>query len=243
MSKFYEKIYEIAKLDYKSANILAKNRIYPQAIYFYEQCFEKNLKAVIAHNLSSISKKTDVQIEKVLRPHGHNVIGKTMEMMKLLIKPEVQLYVSRGGKIKDPYIENTYDGINKFIQHEFPTDHQVVRFFHVVEANYRDFYKRLYVAKNDIREQGWRHLREAFSKPEKKHLRFMTLSWIISPLFMNMDILTRYPDPTQPLNNNNVKLLMDDDDSNACKRLEEMLDDHISLVPLVWKAANKLIKA
>jgi hypothetical protein len=242
MTKFHDQIYEIAKLDYKSANILAENRMFPQSIYFYEQCFEKNLKAVIAQNLSCVSKKTDFQIEKKLRPNGHNVIEKTMEMMKLLIKPEVQLYVSRGGKIKDPFVQGTYDKINEFVEHETPTDHHVVRFFHVVEGTYHDFYKRLYAAKNDSKEWGWQYLRKEFSKPEKEHLKFMTLSWIVSPLLKNMDVLTRYPDPTKPLNNNNVKILMDSDNSNACDRLKEMLEDHIKLVPLVWEAANKLKK-
>ena len=241
MSKFHDKIYEIAKLDYKSANILAKNRMFPQSIYFYEQCFEKNLKAVIAQNLSC-NKKTDFQIEKKLRPNGHNVIEKTMELIKLMIKPDVDLYVSRGGKIKDPPIQLTYDGINKFIEHETPLDHHVVRFFEVVEATYNDGYKRLYVAKADAKEWGWQYLRDGFSKPEKEHLKFMTISWIIAPLLKNMDVLTRYPDPTEPLNNNNVTLLLDSYNLYACERLEEMLGDHLHLVPLVWEATNKLIK-
>lgn len=78
MSKFYEKIYEIAKLDHRSANFLAKNRMFPQSIYFYEQCYEKSLKAVIAHYRNRMSNHTDTQIQTEMRSKGHDVMLKTM---------------------------------------------------------------------------------------------------------------------------------------------------------------------
>lgn len=160
--------------------------------------------------------------------------------MKVLIKKEVELYVEKGGKKTDPYIMNTYQGINDYPKQEFPIDHHIVRFYHVVESTYRDFYQRLYVTKNNTKECGWKYLREMYSKPDKKYLKFMTLSWIISPVLKNMNMLTRYPDPIYPLNNNNVTLLMDNNNLQACRRLDEMLEDHMNLVPLVWKAINKL---
>jgi HEPN domain-containing protein len=97
-------MYEIAKMDLKSANILAKNEMYPQSIYFYEQSFEKALKSVVSEYLRHRRNMTDSQIENELRPKGHNVIEKTMQMMTLMIEEEVQLYIKRGGNESDPFI-------------------------------------------------------------------------------------------------------------------------------------------
>lgn len=242
MANFYERIYEIAKMDHESAKILSKNRMFPQSIYFYEQCFEKSLKAVISHYMSCIQKKTDTQIEKELRPRGHNIIEKTMDMMKLMIDEEVKLYLKRGGKRSDPFIQGTYEGIEKFIEHEYPVEYQVVIFYDLVVSHYDGFYARFYIPKYDKREEQWVYLRRTYSNPDQRHHKFMTLSWIISPILINMDTITRYPTPSNSLNNNNVSLLKDKKFLTVCNRLSEMLEDHMELVPMVWKATNKLLK-
>jgi hypothetical protein len=232
-------MYEIAKMDLKSANILAKNEMYPQSIYFYEQSFEKALKSVVSEYLRHRRNMTDSQIENELRPKGHNVIEKTMQMMTLMIEEEVQLYIKRGGNESDPFIQNTYDGINKYIEHEYPQGYHVIIFYPLVMSHYRDFYSRFYIPRNDPMEWRWDYLRWTYSNPAHQHFKFMSLSWIISPILKNMDILTRYPTELHSLNSDNVRLLMDKKFLIVCNRLYEMLNDYIELVPLVWLAINK----
>lgn len=48
MSKIYNALYELAKSDFKAANILVQSELYMQGIYFYAQTFEKATKAIIS---------------------------------------------------------------------------------------------------------------------------------------------------------------------------------------------------
>ena len=48
MLPLHHRLHDIAKSELKAANVLANNSLYPQAVYFYAQAFEKAAKSVVA---------------------------------------------------------------------------------------------------------------------------------------------------------------------------------------------------
>jgi ABC-type phosphate/phosphonate transport system substrate-binding protein len=108
-TKIYDALYELAKSDFKAADVLAQNQFYPQAIYLYAQTFEKATKAVIAHYLMNYKKRSESETEKELRSiHGHRLLKLTIAMLKPFVDEDKELYIRRGGREADEFIQKPY---------------------------------------------------------------------------------------------------------------------------------------
>ncbi|MGB7956035.1 MAG: hypothetical protein WCF23_18840 [Candidatus Nitrosopolaris sp.] len=105
MSKMHNALYEFAKTDFRAANVLAQNELYPQAIYFYAQTFEKATKSVIALYWISYENKSESDTEKELRKTlVHKLIKVTKAMLKIFIDKDKESYILQGGKESNEYI-------------------------------------------------------------------------------------------------------------------------------------------
>jgi HEPN domain-containing protein len=136
----FNRIYDIAKTDFESANILAKNSLYPQTIYFCSQACEKAAKSVIAMYLIQYEKKTDEEVLKILKSHGHNLLKLAETTTKIFVEYEKGLYVKRGGKETDRLIRTANESIKK-IQGRKPDIQDLMAYY---AGNVKVLYERLY---------------------------------------------------------------------------------------------------
>jgi HEPN domain-containing protein len=56
MLLLHHRLHDIAESELKAANALTNNSFYPQAVYFYEQAFEKAAKSIVALYLIKFKK-------------------------------------------------------------------------------------------------------------------------------------------------------------------------------------------
>ena len=76
MLELHEKLYELAKLDLKAANILRNNHVFSHAIYFYAQSFEKSTKSILAEYFVSFEDMAEQEVEqKLKKSYGHKLIN------------------------------------------------------------------------------------------------------------------------------------------------------------------------
>ena len=74
--ELHQKLYELAKLDLKAANILRNNYLFPHAIYFYTQSFEKSTKSILAEYFVSFEDMVEQEVEqKLKKSYGHKLIN------------------------------------------------------------------------------------------------------------------------------------------------------------------------
>jgi HEPN domain-containing protein len=236
----YSRIYDIAKTDLEAANILAKNGLYPQAIYFYSQACEKAAKSVIAIYLIHHEKKTNEEVLKILKSHGHNLLKLAETTTKIFVDYEKGLYVKRGGKETDELIRTANESMKK-IQGRKPDIQELMAYY---ASNVKVLYERLYARLSEnyspkgAEDPGFGVLREVYKIPKTKHLKFNTLSQFLFILLDEMDIYSRYP-----MNDNgypNIVFLKEPQIREACSLLGIMVGDLISLVPLVWNKVESL---
>ncbi len=239
MANFHEKLYQFAEYDLKAANILRDNNMFAHAIYHYVQCFEKCTKSILAYYYLLYEKLETHHIEKKLKnTHGHKLTGLTIEMMKILTDDDKRLYIRRGGKETDDFVQTSYRSIESLRQHKYEEDELIVNFRDVIEHNYKAYLK---IKDNEVHLDdgyGWKFLREQFLDPSTKHLKYNTISWIITPVIERMDEYVRYP--RKSVLYNNIEFLKDYRNRRSCHLLDEMISDIIDLVPLVWHKIEKL---
>lgn len=259
MSKFYQRMYEIAELDLKAADLLANKKLFAHSIYFYAQTFEKINKSIISFYMEVYQNIPEKQIESIMKTtFGHKLIKITMEILKSLTKEERDLYVSRGGKESDNFIQHSLKSIESLGKHKIPIDDLIINFQAKIEYHYEILYKSLYVndyrsldsrllvlpslaeVRRSLQRVEWVELRNIISQPSKKYLKLMPIAWLLSPLLEMMDVSTRYP--MGELLNNNIPLLQSDQNSKSCKMLHEMLKDYFSAVKQVREKIQKLDK-
>lgn len=160
-------------------------------------------------------------------------------MIKIFLDKEKELYISKGGKESDDFIQKTFRSLNSLKNQNYDEDELIVCFNHIVKQNYNKFYRRFKDEQPFIdTHPGWEYLRKQFATATTKFLRYGTLAWILSPILEKMDMYTRYP--IDHLENNNMKFLADHKNKEACLLLSEMIGDLISLVPIVWKKVESL---
>lgn len=241
MSKLYNALYVLAKSDFKAANILVQSELYMQGIYFYAQTFEKATKAIISFYLMNYENKSESVTATYLKnTYGHKFIELTITIIKIFLDKEKELYISKGGKESDDFIQKAYRSLNGLKQQNYNEDELIVCFNHIVKHNYNKFYRRMKEEQpfTDT-DPGWEYLRKQLTTPTTKFLTYGTLAWILSPILEKMDMYTRYP--IAHLENNNMKFLADHKNKEACLLLSEMIGDLITLVPIVWKKLESLI--
>jgi HEPN domain-containing protein len=237
----FNRIYDIAKTDLEAANILAKNSLYPQAIYFYSQACEKAAKSVIAVYLIQYEKKTDEEVLKILKSHGHNLLELAETTTKIFVDYEKGLYVKRGGKGTDALIRTANESIEE-IQGRIPNIQDLMAYY---AGNVKVVYERLYARLSEnysprgAEDPRFGVLRELYKIPKTKYLKFNTLSQFLFILLDKMDIYSRYP--MNDIGYANITFLKEPEIREACSLLGEMVGDLIILVPLVWSKIESLI--
>jgi HEPN domain-containing protein len=234
-NSLHDKLYEIAKSELRAAKILTKNGSYPQAIYFYAQAFEKATKSVVALYLIKHKGRSESKAsEELWRTYGHKLMDLTVTIANILTERD-NLYVSRGGNESDPLIQILNEAIGKIKAHRKDKTDLIAYYESDVRVIYQRFYLRL---KENAPIQngehfGWDFLRKRYADPKTKYGKIGTLTQILFFLLEGMDVYTRYP--MQDVNYNNVAFLSRSEIHSACLGLEEMIEELISLVPLVWE--------
>jgi hypothetical protein len=100
------RLYEITKTDLVAANILTKNSLYPQAIYFYEQAFEKAAKSAVALYLDRHENMSESKVSQELKDnYRHGLVKLTSFTAEIFVKSGIRSYLERGGKESDREIK------------------------------------------------------------------------------------------------------------------------------------------
>ena len=236
--ELHEKLYELAKLDLKAANILRDNFIFSHAIYFYEQTFEKSTKSILAEYFVSYENMDEQEVEqKLKKSYGHKLINVSTGMMRILVDDDTRRYVIAGGKETDDFIQRPREAIQSLHQHNYIEEDMIVNYRDIVSHNYR-FYLKIKNKESDDEHPGWEYLRQQFVNPKTKYLKYMTISWILAPVLENVDMYVRYPGKS--VNYNNIKFFMDYRNKKACEMLDEMISELIDTLPLVWDKIKML---
>jgi hypothetical protein len=96
MLLLHHRLYDIAKTDLEAANILAKNNLYPQAIYFYSQACEKAAKSVVALYQIRYEEMPENEVFIGLKKiHGHKLLKTTTTITNIFVDYEKKLHVKR----------------------------------------------------------------------------------------------------------------------------------------------------
>jgi len=152
---------------------------------------------------------------------------------------EKKLHVKRGGKESDELIRRADDSIKK-IQSRKPDMTSLIALYTLnVRGIYELFYRRL---TEGISSHGanplWGVLREQYTIPKTRYLKFNTLSQFLFIVLDGMDTYARYP--MRDTNYTNIGFLKDPEIKEACSLLDIMVADAIRLVPLVWNKIESL---
>jgi hypothetical protein len=235
------KLFEIAKSDLRAADILAKNGLYPQAIYFYEQVFEKAVKSVVAlYLIKHKDKSASDASEELWRTYSHKLMSLTVAIAEILVENDIKLYLSRGGEKSDWLIKVLNESIEKIKTHKQNKTELIAYYKDNVKFIYERFYSRL--KENSPVHSGdhpnWKFLRERHADPKTKYSKIAPLTQSLFFLLDAMDVYTRYP--MQDVNYNNIAFLSRPEIGRACLILGEMIEELISLVPLVWEKIESL---
>jgi hypothetical protein len=254
MLLLHHRLHDIAKSDLKAANVLTNNSLYPQAVYFYAQAFEKTTKSVVALYLFKFKKFPESKVsgskpeewseskvsEKLRDIYGHKLMKITVAIAKILTERDRTLYLSRGGKKSDPLIRMLDESIKKIGDHAKDKAYLILYY----ESDVKMIYERLYMRlkKNtpvQIGEHyGWEILRKSHANPKTRYNKFSTLTQYLFLLLDGMDLYTRYP--MEDANYNNIKFLSRPEIHDACLPLGEMVGELVSLIPLVWSKIESL---
>lgn len=240
MPSLHHRLYDIAKTDLEAANILAKNNLYPQAIYFYSQACEKAAKSVVALYQVRYEEKSEDEVSFELKKiHGHKLLRITTIIANIFMDYEKKLHVKRGGKESAELIRRADDSIKK-IQSRKPDMISLIALYTLnVRGIYELFYSRL---TEGISSHGanplWGVLRDLHTIPKTRYLKFNTLSQFLFIVLDGMDTYARYP--MSDTNYTNIGFLKDPEMKEACSLLDIMIADLIRLVPLVWNKIESL---
>jgi hypothetical protein len=236
----HHRLYDIAKTDLEAANILAKNNLYPQAIYFYAQSCEKASKSVVAFFYIHYEKKSEEKVLVILKNLSHNLMELALTTAKIFVDYERRLHVKRGGKESDGLIRAVSDSLKNIQRRKPPMIDLMALYAGTVKVLYQRFYTRL--GENSLalgaQDPRWGVLRELYKHPKTRYLKFNTLSQFLFILLDKMDIYARYP--MNGIGYTNIGFLKGPEIREACLLLGEMVEDLVSLVPFVWNKIESL---
>jgi len=231
--QLHEKLYELAKLDLKAANILRDNNMFSHAICEYAQSFEKSTKSILAKYFVSYEKMGGQEIEeKMKKSYGHKLIKVSIGMINIIIDDDIRLYVSKGGKKTDDFVQNPLKAIQGLEQHKYSEEELIMHFSDIVSHNFKAYQRTKIKQFDGYEHPRWEYLQQQFANAKTTYLRYMTISWILAPVLEDMERYVRYP--SKSVNYNNIRFLLDHKNKKPCDMLGEMISELIDTVPLVW---------
>lgn len=238
IAKLYCVLSSLAKSDLKAANILTQKNLYSQAIYFFSQSFEKSLKSVIAfYQITYKDQDESDTANELIHRHGHRLRELTQEILKIFVDRDKRLYLQRGGKENDPFIQSSYKAIDLEGQRYELSEH-VALFDENVRYHYEIYYKSLdWGQPLTLLDPRWGVLREKAKIP---YLKYSMLARILFSLLNGMDTASRYP--IVKMKNMNIARLNRIENKIPCISLGKMIEELIVLEPLVLKEIESLDK-
>jgi HEPN domain-containing protein len=223
--RFYHKLYDAAKLDGLSAEILNKNNLHAPAIYHCAQAVEKCLKATHAYHLFKIEKKSEDEIGEEFSSRGyrHDLRESYKEYMKFLL----ELYVDN--IVKDNK-KQAYEQIRHRIY--IPVlgiSHSIRQFDELVGILYDDYIE---IKKGNF--EGFDADLELKTREllDKEYFRYMILVMRLSAFLTPFEEYSRYP--KKEFSYNNIFLLNNARNKLAIHHICVMIDDALNLVPSLW---------
>ena len=170
--------------------------------------------------------------EKMMKSYGHKLIKVSIGMINIIIDDDIRLYVSKGGKKTDDFVQNSHKAIQGLEQHKYSEEELIVHFSDIVSHNFKAYQRTKNKQFDGYEHPGWEYLRQQFSTAKTTYLRYITISWILAPVLEDMERYIRYP--SKSINYNNIRFLMDHKNRKPCEMLDEMISELIDTVPLVW---------
>lgn len=236
MRTLYDSLLDIAKLDLTGAKILYTNSLIAQSLFHFEQSFEKANKSIITYYMIQYESKSEIEVLQLLKSEFRHLNRKlTSKITKILFDREKEIYLSKGGNPTDQFITKPYLILEEF---EKPgswgiDDKTLVAFINnILKKDYYDRYVPISSKSMPISSTSQiAFLREEYAK--RVISKYLILVWLISPYFDNMDIITRYP--IKDFNYENVFILNNMENKDACVLLSYMIEEFLNVVPLMWE--------
>jgi hypothetical protein len=225
--KIYHRLYDAAKLDALSAEILNKNDLYAPAIYHCAQAVEKCLKATHAYYLMKIEKMSEYEIGKNFssKRYGHDLLISYEGIMKSLLKLHIESEVKADNRkqeleklqnmVKSPALD-----ISKSIHHfDKLVDGLYEGYKQIIKGNIDDLDEDLELKKRELLD--------------KEYIRYIIVVMRLSAILTPFEVFSRYP--MKELSYQNITLLNNTKNKVAIERICVMIDDALYRVVDVWK--------
>jgi hypothetical protein len=238
VSKLYEKLYEAARLDGQSINVLNENNLFSPAIYHCAQAVEKSSKSIHAYYMMNYEDKNDDEIGAELKnSYGHGLKKSTRgildSVMRAYVTHQVKAYPQLEGTENEALdsLQNTCEIV---VQDVLGMDEIVVGFNQLADKMY-DIYKNFDSILDQTPTFGPidESLKREARDPDKKYYWYIFLVMLLSAFLDKLEIYSRYP--FSKFSNNNITILNVYQNKFSISRISEMITDLLNLVPLVWK--------
>lgn len=212
----YDGLFDTAVLDLQAAELLAKNKLYAQSIFYLEQSYEKCIKSLYAYYEINVNQTDQSKVEEMLRRKhffGHDTRKVGIQLFKLLSKIEAGRD-ERSEKLGVAYPHALADYLERFEKMSLPERKVVEQFDKVISVYYR-FYKEV-------------QKKPSFNSPVGM---MMALAQALSTCFLNVESFARYPQGKY--NYANIRFLSEKQNGIACKRLIIMIKHFVNIIPRV----------
>lgn len=238
MSDVQNELLKTAGDDLKAVKCLTEAGYFPQAIYLSEQVVEKASKSVFAYHLINFKNEKPMTVgDKIKRAYGHDLLKSTKELYNILL----QLYIDNEIKQK-PHLTTAsisqarlelHNVIMQVERDVLVKDKIIIDFPGLISRFYQNVFLR--VNNNSLIDPNPQItlLKESLKDPSNQYLKYLSLVHMLAVFLDGMDIRARYP--LSEFDYNNISLLKEKQNKKAMDQLIEMLDELVSLVPVVWK--------
>lgn len=210
----YNALFDTAILDLQAAEVLSKNKLYAQSIFYLEQSYEKCIKSLYAYYEINVNQADQSKVEKMLRRKyhfGHDTRKVGVQLFKLLSKIEAGRD-ERSEKLDTAYPHALADYLERFEKMSLPERKVVEQFNKVISVYYR-FYKEV-------------QKKASFNSPVGM---MMALALALSTCFLNVESFARYPQGKY--NYANIRFLSEKQNGIACKHLITMIKHFVNIIP------------
>ena len=227
MPKIYHRLYEAARLDINSAEILNKNNLHAPSIYHCTQAVEKCLKATLAYYMMKIEKMPEYDIGKKFssKEYSHDLQKSYEGIMKSLLSLHVESEVKTENKkqareqlqnmVKPPRLD-----ISKTIHH----------FDKLVDGLYKGYIEIIKGNIDDLDEELELKKREFL---DKEYVRYIIVVMRLSAFLTPLEVFSRYP--MNDFSYHNITLLNNAKNKLAINQICFMIEDALNRVIDVWR--------
>ena len=174
----HRKLYDIAKTDLKAAKILTNNSLYPQAIYFYAQAFEKAAKSAAALYFISYENMSEPKVSEELKNnYRHGLVKLTSFTAEIFVNSGIKSHIRQGGKESDREIQIAKKASSALYLKTLKP-HAMIELI----SNYENSVRACYSLYTKLREEspsdsaGLKLLRELFKTPRAEYIKFNSLA-------------------------------------------------------------------